>query len=47
MMYKLLRDLLTKRVLTMLIVAGLSQIFVAQQPEARDFSKENARPVRD
>jgi glycosidase len=46
MNYRLLRDILTKGVLTALIISIVPHLVVAQQLE-RDFSQENARPVRD
>jgi glycosidase len=46
MSYKLLRDILSKGALAALIISSLLCPVAAQQPE-RDFSQEQARPVRD
>ena len=47
MSYKILRDLMTKSVLTALLLSTLQHIVAAQQPTPRDFSKENARASQD
>lgn len=47
MSYKILRDLMTKGVLTTLMISTMPHIIAAQQTSTRDFSKDNARPTPD
>ena len=47
MSYKLLRDLMTKSVITTLLISSLPHIIEAQQASMRDFSKEKARTSAD
>jgi len=47
MSYKVLRDLMTKSVLTTLLISTMPHIIAAQQTSTRDFSKENARTSPD
>jgi cyclomaltodextrinase / maltogenic alpha-amylase / neopullulanase len=47
MSYKLLRDLMTKGVITTLLISTMPHIVAAQQAATRDFSKENARSTQD
>lgn len=47
MSYKILRDLMTKSVITTLLISTLPHILSAQQSATRDFSKETARISQD
>jgi len=47
MSYKLLRDLMTKSVITTLLISTMPHIIAAQHANTRDFSKETARPGQD